>query len=255
MVTYLNVICSFKLFKICLLPGASGWTAQAMKICNWVKIREQSRWAVGSPPARTAAGLVGSSLSPYVFRAALFDDSRPKPGGIGWPLWFSSCRGNWAWISSGPGFAGGASGKEPACQCWRCKRGGFSPWVGKIPWKGMTAHFSILAWRIPWTEEPGRLQTRGLQRVRHDWSDWACKLASSGPWHHDQSQTLVAIGPTASTEGQKPGWRQLVLCGWNAHTRKQSFKTLAKENQRFHSQNPRFYMPDTASSSEILKHF
>ena len=27
------------------------------------------------------------------------------------------------------------SGKEPACQCRRCKRGGFDPWVGKIPWR------------------------------------------------------------------------------------------------------------------------
>ena len=34
--------------------------------------------------------------------------------------------------------------------------------------KGMTTHSRILAWRIPWTEEPGRLQSMGLQRVRHD---------------------------------------------------------------------------------------
>ena len=33
---------------------------------------------------------------------------------------------------------------------------------------------SILAWRIPWTEESGGLQSIGLQRVRHDWSDLAC---------------------------------------------------------------------------------
>jgi len=32
----------------------------------------------------------------------------------------------------------------------------------------MAAHSSILAWRIPWTEEPGRLQSMGLQRVGHD---------------------------------------------------------------------------------------
>ena len=32
------------------------------------------------------------------------------------------------------GFPGGASGKEPDCQCWRGKRCGFSLWVGKIPW-------------------------------------------------------------------------------------------------------------------------
>ena len=34
--------------------------------------------------------------------------------------------------------------------------------------KGMTAHSNILAWRIPWTEEPGRLQSLGSQRVRYD---------------------------------------------------------------------------------------
>ena len=33
------------------------------------------------------------------------------------------------------GFPGGISGKEPTCQCRRCKRYGFNPWVGKIPWR------------------------------------------------------------------------------------------------------------------------
>ena len=40
--------------------------------------------------------------------------------------------------------------------------------------KGMATHSSILAWRSPWTEEPGGLQSMGLQRVGHDWSDLAC---------------------------------------------------------------------------------
>ena len=34
--------------------------------------------------------------------------------------------------------------------------------------KGMAAHSSILAWRIPWTEEPGKLLSMGSQRVTHD---------------------------------------------------------------------------------------
>ena len=34
--------------------------------------------------------------------------------------------------------------------------------------KGMATHFSILAWGIPWTEEPGRLPSMGSQRVGHD---------------------------------------------------------------------------------------
>ena len=36
--------------------------------------------------------------------------------------------------------------------------------------KEMATHSSILAWKIPWTEEPGRLQSIGSQRVRHDWA-------------------------------------------------------------------------------------
>ena len=34
--------------------------------------------------------------------------------------------------------------------------------------KGMAPHSSILTWRIPWTEEPGGLQSMGLQRIEHD---------------------------------------------------------------------------------------
>ena len=46
-------------------------------------------------------------------------------------------------------------------------------WVRSLGWedlleKGMATHSSILAWRIPWTEEPGGLQSTGSQRVGHD---------------------------------------------------------------------------------------
>ena len=46
-------------------------------------------------------------------------------------------------------------------------------WVQSLGWedsleKEMAAHSSILAWKIPWTVEPGRLPSMGLQRVRHD---------------------------------------------------------------------------------------
>ena len=48
-------------------------------------------------------------------------------------------------------------------------------WVWSLGWKdpleeGMATHSSILAWRIPWTEEPGGLQSKGSQRVGHDWA-------------------------------------------------------------------------------------
>ena len=40
--------------------------------------------------------------------------------------------------------------------------------------EGVATHSSILAWIIPWTEEPGRLQSLGSQRVRQHWNDLAC---------------------------------------------------------------------------------
>ena len=61
------------------------------------------------------------------------------------------------------GFLDGSDGKESAAMQ--------ETWVQSMEWedsleKGMATHSSILAWRIPWTEEPGGLQPRGLQRVR-----------------------------------------------------------------------------------------
>ena len=44
-----------------------------------------------------------------------------------------------------------------------------SSWVGKIPLEGKASYSSILAWKIPWIEEPGGLQFIGSQRVRHNW--------------------------------------------------------------------------------------
>ena len=58
------------------------------------------------------------------------------------------------------GVPGGSDGKE-------------STWARSLGWEdpleeGMATHSSILAWRIPWTEKPGGLQSMGSQRVRHD---------------------------------------------------------------------------------------
>ena len=72
------------------------------------------------------------------------------------------------------GFPGGARGKEPSCQCRRCKSCRFDPWVGKIPWRRAWQPASVFfPGESPWTEEPGGLQSIGLQRVGHDWSDLA----------------------------------------------------------------------------------
>ena len=94
---------------------------------------------------------------------------------------------DWVWILVFPltsmslwGFPGGISGKEAGCQCREHKR----PWVRSLGQEhpleeGIATHSSILAWRIPWTEEPVRLQSIGLHRVRNDWSDLACSVSLS----------------------------------------------------------------------------
>ena len=57
------------------------------------------------------------------------------------------------------------SGKESTFQC---RRHGLNPWVGKIPWwRKWEPTPSILAGKIPWAKEPGRLQSMGLQRLGH----------------------------------------------------------------------------------------
>ena len=62
------------------------------------------------------------------------------------------------------GFQDGTSGKEPTFQCRRCKRRTFDPWVGKVPWKRAWQPTPVfLPGEPPWTEEPGGLQTTGLQ--------------------------------------------------------------------------------------------
>ena len=52
-------------------------------------------------------------------------------------------------------------------------------WVQSLGWdepleKEMATHSSILAWKIPWTEDPGRLQSTGSQRVGHDCHSQSC---------------------------------------------------------------------------------
>ena len=63
------------------------------------------------------------------------------------------------------GFPGGSDSKESACNAGEL---GLIPGSGRFPGEEMATHSSILAWRIPWTEESGRLQSVGLQRVRYD---------------------------------------------------------------------------------------
>ena len=74
------------------------------------------------------------------------------------------------------GFPRGSDHKESACSV---RDWGFIPGSERSPGEGMATHSSILAWRIPWTEEPCRLQSMGLQRVGHDWTSNTLLLKSA----------------------------------------------------------------------------
>ena len=65
------------------------------------------------------------------------------------------------------GFHGRSDGKEFACSAGDP---GSIPGLARSLEKEMATHSSILAWRFPWTEEPGRLQAIALQRAGHDWA-------------------------------------------------------------------------------------
>ena len=63
------------------------------------------------------------------------------------------------------GFPSGSDGKESACNTG--DPGSVTGWGDPLD-KEMVTHSSVLAWKILWTEEPGRLPFMGSQRVRHD---------------------------------------------------------------------------------------
>ena len=60
-----------------------------------------------------------------------------------------------------PGLPWWLSGQEPSCQC---RRHGFDTWLGKIPWRRKWQPTPVFDWEIPWTEEPGGLQSLGVSK-------------------------------------------------------------------------------------------
>ena len=75
-----------------------------------------------------------------------------------------------------------------------------------FPEKAMAPHSSTLAWKIPWMEEPGRLQSLGSQRVGHDWVT-SLSLFTFMPWRRKWQPTPMFL----PGESQRRG--SLVDCG------------------------------------------
>ena len=77
----------------------------------------------------------------------------------GYPLQYSGLQNSIDW------FPGGSDGKASACNAGDS---GLIPGSGRSPGKGNGNPLKYLAWRIPWTQEPARLQSMRSQKVRHD---------------------------------------------------------------------------------------
>ena len=72
--------------------------------------------------------------------------------------------------------------------------------------KAMAPHSSTLAWKIPWAEEPGRLQFMGLWRVRHDWAT-SLSLFTFMHWRRKWQPTPVLLTGESQGQGSLVGCR------------------------------------------------
>ena len=97
------------------------------------------------------------------------------------------------------------------CLCWTELNRHFNTWCICISEKAMAPHSSTPAWRIPWTEEPGRLQSMGLLRVGHDWAT-SLSLLTFMHWRRKWQPTPVFL------PGESQGWGSLVGCRLWGHT-------------------------------------
>ena len=116
---------------------------------------------------------------PFLFVAALMHTPSSAPAGSLHPfiapslLWWGRPR----WLS----------GKESACSAGDAGGMGSIPGLGRSPEEGMATHSSILAWEIPWIEEPGWLQVLGVAKSQ---TRLSTRLHSSGGAHSGEGLEL-----------------------------------------------------------------
>ena len=89
----------------------------------------------------------------------------------------------------------------------------------------MAPHSSTLAWKTPWTEEPGRLQSMGSQRVRHDWAT-LLSLFTFMHWRRKWQRTPVFL------PGESQEWRSLVGCRLWGRTESDTTEVTQQQQQQ-----------------------
>ena len=90
--------------------------------------------------------------------------------------------------------------------CNICKPMDCSPPCSSVSEKAMAPHSSTLAWKIPWMEEPGRLRSMGLLRVRHNWAT-SLSLFTFTHWRRKWQPTPVFLPGESQGQGSLVGCR------------------------------------------------
>ena len=113
--------------------------------------------------------------------------------------------------------------------------------------KAMTPHFSTLAWKIPWTEEPGGLQSMGSLRVRHDWTT-SLSLFTFMHWRRKWQPTPAFL------PGESRGRGSLVGCPLWGRTELDTTE-VTQQQQTIHStefSRPEYWSGQSFPSPRVL---
>ena len=128
----------------------------------------------------------------------------------------------------------------------------------------MAPHSNTLAWQIPWAEEPGRLQSMGLLRVRHNWAT-SFSLFTCMVWRRKWQPTPVFL------PGESQGWGRLVGCVYGVTQSRPRLKRLSSSSNA-ERRGKKAHLPaspwnglnctlsqllpeDTASSQPVSRHW
>ena len=125
----------------------------------------------------------------------------------GWHHWLDGRESEWT-----PGVGDGQWGLA-SCDAWGRKESETTEWLNwtELNWmllteKAMALHSSTLAWKIPWMEEPGMLQSMGSLRVRHNWAT-SLSFFTFIHWRRKWQPTPVFLPGESQGQGSLVGCR------------------------------------------------
>ena len=113
-------------------------------------------------------------------------------------MWLSLIYWNCSMPCMDMSFPGGSVGKESACNAGNL---GSIPGLGRSPGEGKATHSSILAWRIPWTEEPGMAPPWGSKKL--DMTEWLA-LSNGSVQFSSVAQSCPTLRPHESQHARPP---------------------------------------------------